>query len=105
LSYSEIPHSKDTQVVVQVSHGHDLFGHVLVEETDVLLLLSLESFAGVRDLAAVEVFDGLFEADGDEPAEDDGGDVDEEVAPGGVALGQAGALASDLRCDRAQAAQ
>ena len=91
---------------MQVSHGHDLFGHVLVEETDVLLLLSLESFAGVRDLAAVvEVFDGLFEADGYEQAEDDGGDVDEEVAPGGVASGQAGALASDLRCDRAHAAQ
>jgi len=30
----------------------------------------------------MEVFDGLFETDGDEQAEDDGGDVDEEVAPG-----------------------
>jgi hypothetical protein len=30
----------------------------------------------------VQVFNRLFEADGDEQAEDDGGDVDEEVAPG-----------------------
>jgi hypothetical protein len=33
-------------------------------------------------MAVVEVLDGLFEADGDEESEDDGGDVDEEVAPG-----------------------
>jgi hypothetical protein len=33
-------------------------------------------------MAIVHGFDGLFEADGDEQAEDDGGDVDEEVAPG-----------------------
>jgi hypothetical protein len=30
----------------------------------------------------VNRLDGLFEADGDEQADDDGGDVDEEVAPG-----------------------
>jgi len=30
----------------------------------------------------VDALDGLFEADGDEQAEDNGGDVDEEVAPG-----------------------
>ena len=33
-------------------------------------------------MAVMEVFDGLFETDGDEETEDDGGDVDEEVAPG-----------------------
>jgi hypothetical protein len=33
-------------------------------------------------MAVVEVLDGLLEADGDEKADDDGGDVDEEVAPG-----------------------
>jgi hypothetical protein len=40
-------------------------------------------------MAVVEVLDGLLEANGDEEAEDDGGDVDEEVAPrgGGVVGG------------------
>jgi hypothetical protein len=43
-----------------------------------------ERLARVGDLVTVvEVFDGLFEADGDEQADDDGGDVDEEVALGG----------------------
>ena len=35
------------------------------------------------EMTVMEVLDGLFEADGDEEAEDNGGDVDEEVAPGG----------------------
>jgi len=33
-------------------------------------------------MAVVEELDGLLEADGNEEADDDGGDVDEEVAPG-----------------------
>jgi hypothetical protein len=33
-------------------------------------------------MAVVEELDGLLETDGDEQANDDGGDVDEEVAPG-----------------------
>ena len=33
-------------------------------------------------MAMVEELDCLFEADGDQEADDDGGDVDEEVAPG-----------------------
>jgi hypothetical protein len=50
----------------------------------VLVALGAEGFAGLGDLAPmVEIFDGLLEADGDQQAEDDGGDVDEEVAPGG----------------------
>ena len=49
----------------------------------VLCALDEELFAGlVREMTVVEVLDGLFEAYGDEKAEDDGGDVDEEVAPG-----------------------
>jgi len=32
-------------------------------------------------LAVVDELDGLFEGDGDEEADDDGCDVDEEVAP------------------------
>jgi hypothetical protein len=33
-------------------------------------------------MAMVEPLDGLFEADRDQQADDEGGDVDEEVAPG-----------------------
>jgi hypothetical protein len=51
----------------------------------------LDSFAGVGEerLAefgtlsmVVEGFDGLLETDGDNEADNDGSDVDEEVAPG-----------------------
>jgi hypothetical protein len=50
----------------------------------VVFALVAEEFAGFGDLVAVvEVFNGLLEADGNEKAEDDGGDVDEEVAPAG----------------------
>jgi hypothetical protein len=53
------------------------------EAVNVDLALDAQGLSGVGDLMAVmEVLDGLFEADGDEEAEDDGGDVDEEVAPG-----------------------
>jgi hypothetical protein len=40
-------------------------------------------------MTLMEVFYGLFESNGDEQADDDGGDVDEEVAPcaGGVVRG------------------
>ena len=39
-------------------------------------------------MAVVDGLDGLLEADGDDEADDDGGDVDEEVAPGvGGAVG------------------
>ena len=37
----------------------------------------------VREVAVVEVLDGLLKSDGDQKTENDGGDVDEEVAPGG----------------------
>ena len=50
----------------------------------VRLAFRAELLAGfAREMAVVEVLDGLFEAYGDEEADDDGGDVDEEVAPGG----------------------
>jgi hypothetical protein len=57
-----------------------------VELVGSLILGALEEelFAGlVREMTVVEVLDGLLEADGDEESEDDGGDVDEEVAPSG----------------------
>ena len=42
-------------------------------------------------VVVVEELDGLFEADGDAEADDDGGDVDEEVAPGvGGVVGRGG---------------
>ena len=53
----------------------------------VLCALDKELFASlVREVTVMEVLDGLFEADGDEEAQDDSGDVDEEVSPcaGGV---------------------
>ena len=49
----------------------------------VLCALDEELFASlVREVTVVEVLDCLFEAYGDEEADDDGGDVDEEVSPG-----------------------
>jgi len=39
-------------------------------------------FKGDALVAVVEGFDGLFESNGDDEADDDGGDVEEEVAPG-----------------------
>ena len=43
-------------------------------------------FELVALVKVMEVFDGLFEADGDEEADGDGDDVDEEVGPGVVGL-------------------
>ena len=40
------------------------------------------SRVSVNLMVVMDGFDGLLEADGDEQAEDDGGDVDEEVSPG-----------------------
>jgi hypothetical protein len=48
-------------------------------------LFGLVGQGGLQNAAfvgAVQGFNGLFEADGDEQADDDGGEVDEEVAPG-----------------------
>jgi hypothetical protein len=43
----------------------------------------VNSLAGLAQLmAVVDSLDGLLNSDGDEQADDDGGDVDEEVAPG-----------------------
>ncbi len=45
--------------------------------------LAGEGFAGFADfVVVVDDFDRLLEADGDEQANDDGGDVEEEVGPG-----------------------
>ena len=56
---------------------------VAVDDLKVLFGLVMEVFLELVALMAVmEGFDGLFEADGDEETDDDGGDVDEEVSPG-----------------------
>ena len=69
--------------------GVQIFDSLPVDESELIHIVKVK--AGVSEdalshvvklLPVVEVLDGLFEADGDEQAEDDGGDVDEEVAPG-----------------------
>ena len=77
---------------VALKSGHvRLQSHlVLLEDGDVAGDLDLvvgdlvaDGLAGLGDLVAVvDVLDGLLEAYGDEEAENDGGDVDEEIAPG-----------------------
>jgi hypothetical protein len=63
-------------VIAEVSDTSD-------EELTILLAFLLEGFSQLLHLmSVVEVFNGLLEADGDEEADDDGGDVDEEVFPG-----------------------
>jgi hypothetical protein len=88
--------------VANLIHGVSVVGDKAAIEKAFVVQRGFETFAL---MVVMNEFDGLLEPDGNDNAGDDGGDVDEEVAPGGVALGQAGALASDLRCDRAQAAQ
>jgi hypothetical protein len=57
--------------------------HGFVVAAMVLLALDAQSFAGLRDLVTVmEELNGLLDGDGDEQANYDGGDVEEEVAPG-----------------------
>jgi hypothetical protein len=47
------------------------------------LALVRESLPGLRHFVVImNGLDGLLEADGDDEAKDDGGDVDEEVSPG-----------------------
>lgn len=56
---------------------------VAVDDLQVLRGLVAEIFLELTALVAVmEKLDGLFKGDGDEEAENDGGDVNEEVAPG-----------------------
>jgi hypothetical protein len=67
---------EDSQTVVQIGRGHDVALDIVLEGTDVFLLLFVECLARLRDqMSVMEVFDSLFEADGDEKADDDGGDV------------------------------
>jgi hypothetical protein len=57
----------------------DIFSDVLAVGFGLLR----EGLAGFAEFVVlVDALDGLLEADGDEKTDDDGGDVDEEVAPG-----------------------
>jgi hypothetical protein len=57
---------------------------IAIDDLQVLFGFIVEVFLKLMALmAVVNGFDGLFEAYSDEEADDDGGDVDEEVAPGG----------------------
>ena len=50
---------------------------------EVMFVLLAESFTGFYEIVVVvKGFDCLLKTDGDEEADDDGGDMDEEVAPG-----------------------
>ena len=59
--------------------------HVEVAGDDLAIVGGLGAEVGLEGdalVAAVKELDGLLEADGDEQANADGGDMDEEVAPG-----------------------
>ena len=59
-------------------------GEIIGDGVAVFEALGAQCLFHLVDLIApVDVFDGLFDAYGDEESEDDGGDVDEEIAPGG----------------------
>jgi len=70
--------------------GGQIFNLLPVDESELIYVVEVKAGVGDEALAQLaelmlmmEVLDGLFEADGDEEAEDYCGDVDEEVAPGG----------------------
>ena len=69
--------------------GVQIFDSLPVEESELIHVAEVKVGVGedalshvVELMAMMEVLDGLLEADGDDEAEDDGGDMDEEVSPG-----------------------
>jgi hypothetical protein len=74
---------EDEEVVLEASGGAKPVVLVCDEVVAIGFELAGEGFAGFAELVAlVDVFDELLEADGDDEANDDGGDMDEEVFPG-----------------------
>ena len=74
---------EDEEVIFEAGGGDEPVAFVGKEVGAVGFELAGEGLAGVAELVAlVNVLDELLEADGDDEANDDGGDVDEEVAPG-----------------------
>jgi hypothetical protein len=100
--------------------GVQIFDSLPVEESELIHVAEVKVGVGedalshvVELMAMMEVLDGLLEADGDDEAEDDGGDMDEEVSPGiggvvggvdvehgGGFLGRAKRFGGILRCWR-----
>jgi hypothetical protein len=69
--------------------GVQIFDSLPVDESQLIHIVKVK--AGVSEdalshlvelMLMMEVFDGLLEAYGDEEPDDDGGNVDEEIAPG-----------------------
>ena len=74
---------EDGEVVLELDKGSAPVVFVVGPRLFVGFALLLEGFAGLAQLVVLmDALDGLFETDGDQEAEDDSGDVDEEVAPG-----------------------
>jgi hypothetical protein len=75
--------NEDGQVVLQQSVDATALEGGLGEAQAILFALGAEGGASFSDLVAVvQELDRLLEADGDEETDNDGGDVEEEVAPG-----------------------
>jgi hypothetical protein len=69
--------------------GGEIFYPLHVDLPELIYITQIERGVGEQALAQIaelmammDIFHGLFEAYGYEEADDDGGDVDEEVAPG-----------------------
>ena len=76
-------YSSTCEVVFQLYKGRAPVALVLGPDLFVSYLLAGECFAGLGEFMVImNARDDLLEAEGDEQAEDDGGDVYEEVAPG-----------------------
>ena len=74
---------EDEQIVLEASGGEEPFALVADKVGAIDFELAGEGFARFAELIAlVDALDELLEADGDDEADDDGGDVDEEVFPG-----------------------
>ena len=81
---------KDLQIVLQLSGYESEILCIPGKGLSVVFALVAEKFASFGNLVAmVKEFDGLFDANGNDEAYDDGGDVNEEVAPcGGGVMGR-----------------
>ncbi len=74
---------EDAEIVVQDGGVTEITIDLVAVDRAVFLTLFGEGLPGFFDLfTMMKVFYGLFEGDGDQEADDDGGDVDEEISPG-----------------------
>jgi hypothetical protein len=74
---------EDEEVVLEASSGNEPVALVEDEVIAIGFELAGQGFAGLAEFVVlVNLLDELLESYGDDEADDDGGDVDEEVAPG-----------------------